>query len=94
MNQLNWAFNGLVPLVSRGVTFTSGCENAISILRQAINLLEYPSVGSTTSFPLIVIAVLPYCLIHFDSPTEIGNEAARNIANVSVLNSFLHVRLL
>lgn len=87
VTQLGWTTNGLVPLSARGVTFASGCESAISVLRQSINLLEYPSIGSPSSFPLIVIAVLPYCLVHFGAPTEIGKEVARVIANVN-LNRF------
>jgi hypothetical protein len=84
VNKLNWTFNGIIPLSARGIAFPSSCENAISILRQSIDLLDYSSIGSSSSFPLIVIAVLPYCLIHFDAPTEIGKETARSIAHYCV----------
>jgi hypothetical protein len=67
-----------------GVAYSAGCENAVSILKQLIDVLDYPSVGSKNSFPLIVVSVLPYCLNTFEAVTNVGSEAARNIANVSV----------
>ncbi|KAI6200883.1 Protein furry-like protein-like [Aphelenchoides besseyi] len=83
IKQLEWSgYNGIVPLAAKGVIYSYGCENAVSVLRQLIDQLNYTTIGSFSSFPLIVIAVLPYFLHTFDSLSTVGVETAKNIANM------------
>ncbi|KAI6214573.1 hypothetical protein M3Y94_00284400 [Aphelenchoides besseyi] len=54
IKQLEWSgYNGIVPLAAKGVIYSYGCENAVSVLRQLIDQLNYTTIGSFSSFPLI-----------------------------------------
>ncbi|CAD5220403.1 unnamed protein product [Bursaphelenchus xylophilus] len=84
IRQLNWKdFNGIVALSTKGVIYPSGYEDSVSILTRSIEFLDYPAIGNKQQVPLIIISTLPYCLLHFDSPTETSILLCRQIAAYS-----------
>lgn len=59
----------------------------MSLLPQFTLLLDLPFVDPTQSlaFPMNVIALLPYLLLHYEDANELCIMSAENIAQVSCL---------
>uniref|UniRef100_A0A7E4UWN9 MOR2-PAG1_N domain-containing protein n=1 Tax=Panagrellus redivivus TaxID=6233 RepID=A0A7E4UWN9_PANRE len=81
IKQLDWCgFTGIIGLVSKGVLYSSGYETTISLLVKCAGLLNEPVIASSTGFPLIVTAILPYLTSNFDDPTPLCVAAAQSIS--------------
>lgn len=66
----------------------------VGVLADMIPLLELPVIDPTLSlaFPMTVVALLPYMLLHYEDANELCVRAACHIAQVSshcVLKSLL-----
>ncbi|XP_046808225.1 protein furry isoform X3 [Lucilia cuprina] len=84
--QLKWtAYPGVHALLLKGCTHTSTYEPTITLLSQFAPLLNLPVCDPTQScaFPMNVIALLPYMLLHYEDANEICIRSAENIAQVS-----------
>ncbi|GAB0086169.1 protein furry [Sergentomyia squamirostris] len=84
--QLKWTgYPGVHALLLKGCTHSSTYEQTISVLSQFSPLLNLPVCDPTQScaFPLNVIALLPYMLLHYEDANEICVRSAENIAQVS-----------
>ncbi|XP_067645046.1 protein furry isoform X3 [Eurosta solidaginis] len=84
--QLKWAgYPGVHALLLKGCTHTSTYEPTITLLSQFAPLLNLPVCDPTQScaFPMNVISLLPYMLLHYEDANEICIRSAENIAHVS-----------
>ncbi|XP_055625091.1 protein furry isoform X2 [Toxorhynchites rutilus septentrionalis] len=84
--QLKWStYPGMHALLLKGCTHSSTYEPSIMVLSQLSPLLSLPVCDPTQScaFPMNVIALLPYMLLHYEDANEICIRSAENIAQVS-----------
>ncbi|XP_060657761.1 protein furry isoform X5 [Drosophila nasuta] len=84
--QLKWtAYPGVHALLLKGCTHSATYEPTITLLSQFAPLLSLPVCDPTQScaFPMNVIALLPYMLLHYEDANEICIRSAENIAHVS-----------
>ncbi|XP_064544555.1 protein furry isoform X5 [Drosophila montana] len=84
--QLKWtAYPGVHALLLKGCTHSATYEPTIMLLAQFAPLLSLPVCDPTQScaFPMNVIALLPYMLLHYEDANEICIRSAENIAHVS-----------
>lgn len=84
--QLKWAgYPGVHALLLKGCTYASTYEGTITLLSQLAPLLTLPVCDPTQScaFPMNVIALLPYMLLHYEDANEVCIRSAENIAQVS-----------
>ncbi|XP_075160591.1 microtubule binding protein furry isoform X3 [Haematobia irritans] len=84
--QLKWSsYPGVHALLLKGCTHTATYEPTITLLSQFAPLLNLPVCDPTQScaFPMNVIALLPYMLLHYEDANEICIRSAENIAQVS-----------
>ncbi|XP_030386037.1 protein furry isoform X4 [Scaptodrosophila lebanonensis] len=84
--QLKWtAYPGVHALLLKGCTHSATYEPTITLLAQFAPLLSLPVCDPTQScaFPMNVIALLPYMLLHYEDANEICIRSAENIAQVS-----------
>uniref|UniRef100_T1PLY0 Cell morphogenesis protein n=1 Tax=Musca domestica TaxID=7370 RepID=T1PLY0_MUSDO len=84
--QLKWTgYPGVHALLLKGCTHTATYEPTITLLSQFAPLLNLPVCDPTQScaFPMNVIALLPYMLLHYEDANEICIRSAENIAQVS-----------
>ncbi|XP_039484848.1 protein furry isoform X11 [Drosophila santomea] len=84
--QLKWtAYPGVHALLLKGCTHSATYEPTITLLSQFAPLLTLPVCDPTQScaFPMNVIALLPYMLLHYEDANEICIRSAENIAQVS-----------
>lgn len=70
---------------NQGCTHATTYEQTISLLSQLPPLLSLPVCDPTQScaFPMNVIALLPYMLLHYEDANEVCIRSAENIAQVS-----------
>lgn len=71
--------------IPQGCTHSATYEPTITLLSQFAPLLTLPVCDPTQScaFPMNVIALLPYMLLHYEDANEICIRSAENIAHVS-----------
>ncbi|XP_031631504.1 protein furry isoform X4 [Contarinia nasturtii] len=84
--QLKWTgYPGVHALLLKGCTHSVTYEQTISLLSQMPPLLCLPVCDPTQScaFPMNVIALLPYMLLHYEDANEVCVRSAENIAQVS-----------
>ncbi|XP_055383655.1 protein furry isoform X2 [Condylostylus longicornis] len=84
--QLKWAgYPGVHALLLKGCTHSSTYEQTITLLSQLSPLSSLPVCDPTQScaFPMNVIALLPYMLLHYEDANEVCIRSAENIAQVS-----------
>ncbi|XP_058457794.1 protein furry isoform X3 [Malaya genurostris] len=84
--QLKWStYPGMHALLLKGSTHATTYEPSIAVLSQLAPLLNLPVCDPTQScaFPMNVIALLPYMLLHYEDANEICIRSAENIAQVS-----------
>ncbi|KAL5290083.1 FRY family protein [Megaselia abdita] len=84
--QLKWScYPGVHALLLKGCTHPPTYEPTIIVLSQLAPLLNLPVCDPTQSwaFPMNVISLLPYMLLHFEDANEICIRSAENIAQVS-----------
>ncbi|XP_055840446.1 protein furry isoform X2 [Episyrphus balteatus] len=84
--QLKWTgYPGVHALLLKGCTHTTTYEPTITLLSQLPPLLNLPVCDPTQScaFPMNVISLLPYMLLHYEDANEICIRSAENIAQVS-----------
>ncbi|XP_058831171.1 protein furry isoform X4 [Topomyia yanbarensis] len=84
--QLKWStYPGMHALLLKGSTHATTYEPSIAVLSQLAPLLNLPVCDATQScaFPMNVIALLPYMLLHYEDANEICIRSAENIAQVS-----------
>ena len=65
------------------------------MLVDVIPLLELPVIDPTQSlaFPMTVVALLPYMLLHYEDANELCVRAACHIAQVSLMVFFLYISI-
>ena len=68
----------------QGCTNPNTYDSVMSLLPQFTLLLDLPFVDPTQSlaFPMNVIALLPYLLLHYEDANELCIMSAENIAQV------------
>ncbi|XP_035794162.1 protein furry-like isoform X3 [Anopheles albimanus] len=84
--QLKWStYPGVHALLLKGCTYSGTYEPSIALLSQLTPLLNLPVCDPTQScaFPMNVIALLPYMLLHYEDANEICIRSAENIAQVA-----------
>lgn len=84
--QLKWTgYPGVHALLLKGCTHSVTYEQTIALLSQMAPLLCLPVCDPTQScaFPMNVIALLPYMLLHYEDANEVCVRSAENIAQVS-----------
>ncbi|KFB41528.1 AGAP004892-PA-like protein [Anopheles sinensis] len=84
--QLKWStYPGVHALLLKGCTHSGTYEASIALLSQLTPLLSLPVCDPTQScaFPMNVIALLPYMLLHYEDANEICIRSAENIAQVA-----------
>nr|XP_040229222.2 protein furry isoform X2 [Anopheles coluzzii] len=84
--QLKWStYPGVHALLLKGCTHSGTYEASIALLSQLTPLLNLPVCDPTQScaFPMNVIALLPYMLLHYEDANEICIRSAENIAQVA-----------
>ncbi|XP_037907815.1 protein furry isoform X6 [Hermetia illucens] len=84
--QLKWtSYPGVHALLLKGCTHSTTYEPTITLLAQFSPLLSLPVCDPTQScaFPMNVIALLPYMLLHYEDANEVCIRSAENIAQVS-----------
>ncbi|XP_026680249.1 protein furry-like [Diaphorina citri] len=79
------AWPGVHSLLLKGCTSPNTYEAVVPLLSQFTPLLELPVVDATQSiaFPMNVIALLPYMLLHYEDANELCIMSAENIAQLS-----------
>ncbi|XP_047109734.1 protein furry [Schistocerca piceifrons] len=88
--QLKWpAFPGVHALLLKGCTNPNTYEPVVTLLSQFTQLLDLPVVDPTQSlaFPMNVMALLPYMLLHYEDTNDLCIRSAENIAQVSTEKS-------
>uniref|UniRef100_A0A336LX10 CSON006579 protein n=1 Tax=Culicoides sonorensis TaxID=179676 RepID=A0A336LX10_CULSO len=84
--QLKWPnFPGVHALLLKGCTHTTTYEPSVTLLSKFAPLLTLPVCDPTQScaFPMNVIALLPYMLLHYEDANEVCISSAENIAQVA-----------
>uniref|UniRef100_A0A8D8TGL4 Protein furry n=1 Tax=Cacopsylla melanoneura TaxID=428564 RepID=A0A8D8TGL4_9HEMI len=76
---------GVHALLLKGCTSPNTYEAVVPLLSQFTPLLELPVVDATQSvaFPMNVVALLPYMLLHYEDANELCIMSAENIAQLS-----------
>ncbi|KAL1131070.1 hypothetical protein AAG570_012307, partial [Ranatra chinensis] len=85
-SQLKWNnFPGVHALLLKGCTNPSTYESVMGVLSQLTLLLHLPVVDPTQNlaFPMNVVALLPYMLLHYEDVNHLCIISAENIAHVS-----------
>ncbi|XP_069364966.1 protein furry isoform X2 [Maniola hyperantus] len=74
--------SSLHSLLLKGCTHPNTYEPVVSVLVDMIPLLELPVIDPTQSlaFPMTVVALLPYMLLHYEDANELCVRAACHIA--------------
>ncbi|XP_052746628.1 protein furry isoform X1 [Bicyclus anynana] len=74
--------SSLHSLLLKGCTHPNTYEPVVNVLVDTIPLLELPVIDPTQSlaFPMTVVALLPYMLLHYEDANELCVRAARHIA--------------
>ncbi|CAH0386341.1 unnamed protein product [Bemisia tabaci] len=88
--QLKWtSFPGVHALLLKGCTNPNTYEPVVTLLSQFTPLLDLHVVDPTQSiaFPMNVISLLPYMLLHYEDANELCVLSAENIAQVSTEKS-------
>ncbi|XP_046667613.1 protein furry isoform X2 [Homalodisca vitripennis] len=88
--QLRWnSFPGVHALLLKGCTNPNTYEPVMTLLSQFTPLLDLPVVDPTQSlaFPMNVVALLPYMLLHYEDANQLCIMSAENIAQVSTEKS-------
>lgn len=88
--QLRWSsFPGVHALLLKGCTSPNTYEPVMTLLSQFTPLLDFPVVDPTQSlaFPMNVVALLPYMLLHYEDANQLCILSAENIAQVSTEKS-------
>ncbi|KAI5637017.1 protein furry [Phthorimaea operculella] len=77
----------LHALLLKGCTHPNTYEPVVGVLADMIPLLELPVIDPTQSlaFPMTVVALLPYMLLHYEDANELCVRAACHIAQVALL---------
>lgn len=84
--QLKWVgFPGVHAMLLKGCTHQTTYEPSITLLSKLTPLLSLPVCDPTQSygFPMNVIALLPYMLLHYEDANEVCITSAENIAHVA-----------
>lgn len=84
--QLKWnGYPGVHALLLKGCTYATTYEATIALLSQFAPLLTLPVCDPTQSyaFPMNVIALLPYMLLHYEDANEVCIRSADKIARVA-----------
>lgn len=84
--QLKWnGYPGVHALLLKGCTYPTTYEATVTLLSQFAPLLTLPVCDPTQScaFPMNVIALLPYMLLHYEEANEVCIRSAENIARVA-----------
>lgn len=83
-----------VFLLSQGCTHPNTYEPVVGVLADMIPLLELPVIDPTQSmaFPMTVVALLPYMLLHYEDATELCVRAACHIAQVNKITIFNNIK--
>lgn len=70
----------------QGCTHPNTYEPVVGVLADMIPLLELPVIDPTQSvaFPMTVVALLPYMLLHYEDANQLCVRAACHIAQVSI----------
>lgn len=70
----------------QGCTHPNTYEPVVGVLGDMIPLLELPVIDPTQAlaFPMTVVALLPYMLLHYEDANELCVRAACHIAQVSM----------
>ncbi|GMR43360.1 hypothetical protein PMAYCL1PPCAC_13555 [Pristionchus mayeri] len=77
IGQIDWKqFQGVVGLLTRGVVTPGSYEQCIGTLILLTDVISSSVVGGHRSLGLLVACVLPYMLLHFDSPSPLALKAA------------------
>lgn len=85
-SQLKWpGFPGVHALLLKGCTHATTYEPSVTLLSKFAPLLSLPVCDPTQScaFPMNVIALLPYMLLHYEDANEVCITSAENIAQVA-----------
>ncbi|RVE51056.1 hypothetical protein evm_004347 [Chilo suppressalis] len=79
----------LHALLLKGCTHPSTYEPVVGVLADMIPLLELPVIDPTQSlaFPMTVVALLPYMLLHYEDANELCVRAACHIAQFTAEKS-------
>ncbi|XP_013162097.1 PREDICTED: protein furry isoform X3 [Papilio xuthus] len=79
----------LHALLLKGCTHPNTYEPVVGVLADMIPLLELPVIDPTQSmaFPMTVVALLPYMLLHYEDATELCVRAACHIAQFTAEKS-------
>lgn len=80
------SFPGVHALLLKGCTNPVTYEHVVPLLSQLTPLLDLLVVDPSESlaFPMNVVALLPYMLLHYEDANELCIMSAENIAQVSV----------
>lgn len=84
--QLKWTgYPGVHALLLKGCTYPTTYEATVTLLSQFPPLLSLPVCDPTQScaFPMNVIALLPYMLLHYEEANEVCIRSAEKIARVA-----------
>lgn len=81
---LLFSMNSSTVLTFQGCTHPNTYEPVVGVLVDMIPLLELPVIDPTQSlaFPMTVVALLPYMLLHYEDANELCVRAACHIAQV------------
>ncbi|CAG9782167.1 unnamed protein product [Diatraea saccharalis] len=79
----------LHALLLKGCTHPSTYEPVVGVLVDMIPLLELPVIDPTQAlaFPMTVVALLPYMLLHYEDANELCVRAACHIAQFTAEKS-------
>ena len=82
VKELQWSpFPGLLSLVLKGATLPGCYEPTANLLLTLVEVLEWGVVDRTESgFALVVIALLPYLIHHYEEPNRLCVRAAEQLA--------------
>lgn len=87
------SFPGVHALLLKGCTNPVTYEHVVPLLSQLTPLLDLLVVDPSESlaFPMNVVALLPYMLLHYEDANELCIMSAENIAQVSIKFFFLFI---
>lgn len=79
--------NIITNIFPQGCTHPNTYEPVVGVLADVIPLLELPVIDPTQSlaFPMTVVALLPYMLLHYEDANELCVRAACHIAQVFII---------
>jgi hypothetical protein len=89
------SFPGVHALLLKGCTNPVTYEHVVPLLSQLTPLLDLLVVDPSESlaFPMNVVALLPYMLLHYEDANELCIMSAENIAQVCVYQSMITLSL-